>query len=302
MAGLGVWVGLLWASSSDAPLPPRLWNEMPLVHRRLERAYERAMEEGRRERAEQFRLWQEYPALDDALEDAYSLLWAPFETGLDWWRGDTPRFSLREDSSDDKPVTRKITEVSGEFIHDHDNFRRIIRSMVAVEQRSFSKIDASYLYTPAVEAGLAEMDRDLLEYEQSKLGLSLLGSLFTGKYRFGSMPDRTLKEEGYRVSRWRQYDYVAMPPILSLHFFLTGMDQPFTLLGIQGRVFSEPVARILAADGDELYTRAAAGVELALFGPLNAVVSAGRYENGYEIDFIGIATTAASVRKILRIQ
>lgn len=237
---------------------------------------------------------------DGLLEEFYSVVWYPIEVLQDLAVSDEPDYLASRDELSRKTMFERILRIDIEYLPDPHNTQRVLDAFVKIEDLFFRRFPGTYLNPLSFEEGLEDLDYDFFRYEQRKRLLNLMGGVFGEKFVVRRHPERTLKQEGYDTSRWRRYDHVVVPAMLSLHAYFSGIERPFSVFGVEGRIFAEPVYRLLGDHGGA-ESVAAAGLSVRVAAGVSLVGSAGWIEGKFGLDFVGLATDPDILRKMLRL-
>jgi hypothetical protein len=176
-------------------------------------------------------------------------------------------------------------------------FSDFVGRLVEREQRFFSKFEDSYLNTPGVEDGTADVDRGDLADEQRKIVWDTLRKTYYSKYKFKA--EERIRDEAFYFNQWRGMDFVVLPPLMAGYLFYRGYDKKISIGETWLRVSLEPIRKW--AREDELL--AGLSVEWMVKGfPVGLVVAAGLDDGDPELDFIGIGTSVGMAKKTLVLQ
>lgn len=238
--------------------------------------------------------------MDSLFEEFYSVMWAPIQGLQDLVTPDEPDYLASRDELSKKTMFERILRIDIEYLHDPYNTNRVIEALLKIEDVFFRRFPGTYLNPLSFEEGLEDIEYDFFWYEQRKKLLNIMGGVFGEKFVIRRHPDRTLKQEGYDTTQWQRYDYAVMPTMLGVHAYLSGVERPISLFGLQGRIFAEPIYRLLG-DHDGVESVAAAGLQIRLAAWVSLLGSVGWREGEFGVDFVGIATDPDILRKMLRL-
>jgi hypothetical protein len=166
-------------------------------------------------------------------------------------------------------------------------FLRLLTNL-ATEEQSFilrynRSLDHQYIY-----------DKEDIYYEQRKVLWDAVKNTYISKYK--SNLDNTIHNTTFYIDKWKNIDFVVMPPLLIGYVYYRGIDKKITIDNAELRVSIEPINKLL--DGD---LSAAAGIELSVIKlPIKLLLLVGLDDNNLELEFIGIGTdifTAKSIKK-----
>jgi hypothetical protein len=176
-------------------------------------------------------------------------------------------------------------------------FSDFVGRLMEREQKYFARFDDSYLATPDLSDGTADVDEGELLDEQRKLLWDVLRKTYFSKYRFKA--DERIKDEAFYFNEWRGLDFVVLPPLMAGYLWYRGLEKRFSMGDTWLQVSFEPARRW--ADDEEL----AAGLALDWRPkgfPIGLIVSAGLYEGDPAIDFVGIGTSLGMAKKTVYLQ
>ena len=174
-------------------------------------------------------------------------------------------------------------------------FSEFTDHFVSREQRYFARFADSDLSTPGVADGEEDVDMDDLVSDQGKVLWDALKRTYFSKYKV--QVENRIRDDAFYFNRWRGFDFVLLPPLMSGYLYYRGLDKKFSVAGTRLQVGLEPLSKWTS--GREEMT---AGLTLE-WGPkdwpVRLIATAGLHGGDVEMDFIGIGTSAGMAQKAL---
>lgn len=163
------------------------------------------------------------------------------------------------------------------------------------EIRFFAGFQNSYLYTPAVEMGSADVSWPDFLVEQRKVMFDVLKKTYFSKYKFRA--EEHLHDTAFYLNEWQGVDFFVLPPLLGAYVYYRGLDKSFNLGGTYMHVLIEPAQRFIS-HGDVVGGIALEWRPYKSF-PVGIIASMGMYDHSPEFEFIGIGTSIGAVQQAI---
>lgn len=163
------------------------------------------------------------------------------------------------------------------------------------EVRFFSGFRDSYLYTPQVDQGSADINWPNFMTEQRKVMIDVAKKTYFSKYKFRA--EEHLHDTAFYLSEWQGVDYVFLPPFMGAYLYYRGLDKGFNLGGTYMHLMLEPVQRLFT-HGDVVGGTALEWKPYKSF-PVGIIASMGMYSRTPEFEFIGIGTSIGAVQQAI---
>lgn len=197
-------------------------------------------------------------------------------------------------SDEDQNLTSKVlaVDVHGSTGHLFPEFMTFFAER---EQHFFAGFGDSYLATPDVERGVADVDMNALVIEQRKVMWDVLKKTYFSKYRFRA--EERIHDDAFYINQWHGVDFVTLPPFIAVYLYYRGLDKNFHVFGTQLRVQLEPGMRFLS--GRDVIGAIVAEWRPYKEFPVGIVASTGMYNHRPEFEFIGIGTSIGEVKKAI---
>jgi hypothetical protein len=204
-------------------------------------------------------------------------------------------YGLRSITSDsDNTLTSKVLAVDVNGTTGH-LFPEFLTFFAERESRFFAGFGDSYLATPDVERGVANVDMTALMVEQRKVMWDVLKKTYFSKYKFRA--EERINEDAFYVNQWHGVDFVTLPPFIAAYLYYRGLDKHFTIADTSLHILVEPGMRFFAK-GDIIGAFIVDWRPLKEF-PVGIVASTGMYNHKPEFEFIGIGTSIGEVKKAI---
>lgn len=209
---------------------------------------------------------------------------------------DEALFGLRAitPEQDEQTITSKVLtiDVGGTTGHLFPEFMTFFAER---EAKFFAGFGDSYLSTPDVERGVADVDITALAVEQRKVMWDVLKKTYFSKYKFRA--EEHIHDDAFYVNQWRGIDFVTLPPFIAVYLYYRGLDKNFTILGSQLHVQVEPGMRFFAKS--DIIGAFVIEWKPTKEWPVGIVASTGMYNHKPEFEFIGIGTSIGEVKKAI---
>jgi hypothetical protein len=197
-------------------------------------------------------------------------------------------------SDSDDTLTSKVlsVDVSGSSGHLFPEFLTFFSER---ESRFFAGFGDSYLATPDVERGVADVDMAALIVEQRKVMWDVLKKTYFSKYKFRA--EERIHEDAFYVNKWRGVDFVTLPPFIAAYLYYRGLDKSFTVYGTQVHILVEPGMRFFAKS--DIIGAFIIDWRPTKDFPIGIIASTGMYNGKPEFEFIGIGTSIGEAKKAI---
>lgn len=163
------------------------------------------------------------------------------------------------------------------------------------EIRFFSGFESSYLYTPDVERGVADVNLNNFMIEQRKVMLDVVKKTYFSKYKFRA--EEHIHDTAFYINEWHGIDFLTLPPMMGAYLYYRGLDKNFSIADTQLHVLIEPLQRFIT-HGDVIGGLALEWKPTKAF-PFGIIASMGMYNRKPEFEFIGIGTSIGEVQKTI---
>lgn len=161
------------------------------------------------------------------------------------------------------------------------------------EIKFFSNFQTSYLYTPDVERGVADVNFNNFMVEQRKVLIDVMKKTYFSKYKFRA--EEHIHDTAFYVSEWQGIDFVTLPPIIGAYLYYRGLDKNFTIADTYAHVVIEPIQRFV--NHGDVVGALAIEWKPSKGWPVGVIASMGMYNHSPEFEFIGIGTTIGAVQQ-----
>ncbi len=200
------------------------------------------------------------------------------------------------DEHDDESILSRVLDFHVEE-REGSLFGEFFGRLVEREQRFFARFEDSYLSTPDVADGAADVDEDDLVDEQRKILWDVLRKTYLSKYKVKA--EERIRDDAFYFNEWRGWDFVLLPPLMAGYVWHRGLDKRFSMGESWLQVSFEPASKWAA--GDDLVAGLALDWRPKGF-PLGLIVSAGLYDGETKVDFVGIGTSLGAAKKTVYFQ
>lgn len=170
-----------------------------------------------------------------------------------------------------------------------------MKNLIEREQHYFARFADTDLNTSGFQEGTEDVDMDDLRDAQQKILWDAAKRTYLSKYEFKA--EQRIQDDSFNLNEWQGVDYVLVPPLMGAYFWWRGLDKKISIGDTMLRIYFEPIRDWADRDSDMV---AGASLEWRLKSfPIGLIVTAGHYDSGMEIDFIGIGTSTEIVRRVL---
>ena len=213
--------------------------------------------------------------------------------------GMASRSSVRQwDDDTQRSITAQILEVQIGSRKER-LFSEFMRQFTDREVKYLSNFGDSRADTWGFQDRTEDADHYELMLDQRKILWDALRRTYVSRYKVQA--DERIREEAWYFDRWGGADYVLLPPLLGGYVFYRGIDKRFSVSGTKLTISIEPVSEWYRASKRD--RAAAIALEWTMKDcPLGVIVSAGRHDGRYAMDFIGIGTSLGAVKRALVMQ
>lgn len=189
-------------------------------------------------------------------------------------------------------VTARLFDFHAEPTRAH-LFSVLIDNFAKREGKYFAGFGDSYLNTPEVEEGLAQIEAKQLMSDQRKILWDVGKNTYLSKYR---IKVDNIKEEAFYFTDWRGIDFAVLPPLVGAYVYYRGLDKKFTLFGTEGKIMMEPLQSWVGHKN----LLVGAGIEWSPKDwPVKLVMAVGLDKGDVDLQFIGIGTSIGTVKQLL---
>ena len=227
---------------------------------------------------------------ENVITDIGDLLLLPPELVLDLLVGTVDQLlGVRDPASS---VTARLFDFHAAPARSH-LFSVLMENLTKREMRYFGGFGDSYLNTPEVEMGLAQVQADDLLTDQRKILWDVGKNTYLSKYR---LKVDTIREEAFYFTDWRGIDFAVLPPLVGGYLYYRGLDKKIGFLGTEVKISIEPIQRWV--DHNDLLI--GFGIECAPKDwPVKLIAAVGLEDNDIELQFIGIGTSINTVKQLI---
>jgi hypothetical protein len=158
--------------------------------------------------------------------------------------------------------------------------------------------DESRASTPAFQDRTEGADTDELKNDQRKIVLDALRRTYFARYRMHS--EDPLPEEAWECRHWNGFDFAVLPPLIGGLLYYRGINKRISMGETMLRISFEPASEFVHRKHDRSVM---AALEWTVKGfPVGVIVSAGRHDGRYGLDFVGIGTSIGAARRAVENQ
>ena len=173
-----------------------------------------------------------------------------------------------------------------------------LRQLNEREQKYFGAFEESRANSFGFEDRSEGVDLSELGRDQRNVLLDALRRTYLARYKMKS--DENIPEEAWALGRWSGLDFAVLPPLIGGLIYYRGLNKRFSMGDMALRVAFEPLSDLMRRGHDR---SVAAALEWTFKGfPVGIIVSAGRHDGRYEMDFVGIGTSIGAVRRAVENQ
>jgi hypothetical protein len=189
-------------------------------------------------------------------------------------------------------VTGRILDFHVEPTRSH-LFSIFTENITKREMRYFAGFGDSYLNTPEVEEGLAQIQASDLMADQRKILWDVGKNTYLSKYR---VKVDNIRDEAFYFTDWRGIDFAVLPPLVAGYLYYRGFEKKISFLDTEARISMEPLQSWIGHN-DLLV---GAGVEWAPKDwPVKFIVALGVDKGDVNVQFVGIGTSIGTVKQLL---
>jgi hypothetical protein len=166
------------------------------------------------------------------------------------------------------------------------------------EQKYLGAFDESRANTYGFQDRTEGADLGELVNDQRKVILDVLRRTYLARYKTQS--EEQIREEAWYFGRWSGMDFVVLPPLIGAYLYYRGLNKKIPMGDLALRFSFEPATEFIHRKHDR---SVATALELTVKGfPVGIIVSAGLHDGRYGMDFVGIGTSIATVRRAVEMQ
>ena len=195
-------------------------------------------------------------------------------------------------------VTERMFDIQP-ALRDRRIFSVFLHQWMERERRYLSAFEEESRASPAPFRDRTEgADTDELAKDQRKIVLDALRRTYFARYRMRS--EEPLPEEAWECRHWNGFDFAVLPPLIGGLLYYRGISKRVSMGETMLRISFEPAAEFLHRKHDRS-VMAALEWTVKEF-PVGVIVSAGRHDGRYGMDFVGIGTSIGAVRRAVENQ